>query len=139
MNKLIRILLLSLVMFVSGAVASTPEEQVLFDKEVTALRGDFKEMHFLVPDSHESWEFHGEFRSMGGMHDDITFRALDQSNYVRWFSHYGHKAEAQFEKKKNGKFTFVAKPGETYYFVFDNFFSSVSNKTIHFNLKLVPK
>ena len=114
------------------------EEKILHNQVVTALRGDFKELHFLVP-VEGSWEFQGDFKSAGGMNDDITFHALDQSNYVRWFSHYNHKAEYHVPKTKQGKFSFRAKPGDTYYFVFDNFFSSVSNKKIQFNLKLIAR
>lgn len=117
--------------------ADPPAEKTLLDQEVTVLRGDFKEFHFLVPDDGRTYAFEGEFRCNGGFNDDITFLALTQPAYVRWFSHYDFRAEVKLEKKKEGTFRFEAGPGETYYFVFDNFFSSVSNKKIKFRVKLV--
>ena len=118
--------------------AEPPAEKRLVDQELTVLRGDFKEMHFLVPDAGPKMEFQGSFQCAGGFNDDITFLAMAQDAYVRWFSHYDYRAEVKMEKRKDGTFRFQAKPGETYYFVFDNFFSSVSNKKIRFRLKLAP-
>lgn len=119
--------------------ADSPGEKTLLDQEVTVLRGDFKEFHFLVPDDGRAYSFEGDFRCNGGFNDDITFLAVTQPAYVRWFSHYDYKPELKLEKKKEGTFRFEARPGETYYFVFDNFFSSVSNKRIKVRVNLVSR
>lgn len=125
--------------FLAGCLAAEAQDRILMDQELSVLRGDFKEVHFLVPDELANGEFQGEFKCTGGFNDDITFLALTQAAYVRWFSHYDSKPEVKLEKKKDGTFRFPAKPGETYYFVFDNFFSSVSNKKIKFTVKLLGK
>lgn len=106
-------------------------EKVLFDQEVTVLRSDFKEVHFRVPDeAREPLEFFGRYKTSGGFNDDITFLALTQENYVRWFSQYDHEAIVKQEKKKEGEFRFSVQPGKTYYFVLYNFFSTVTNKKV---------
>src|SRR5262245_36420199 len=70
---------LFLILFSALTLVALAEEKVLMDQEVMVLRGDFKELHFLVPEAGES-EFRGEFKSTGGINDDITFRAMNQAN-----------------------------------------------------------
>ena len=119
-------------------LGAATDEKMLIDQDITVLRGDFKEVHFLMPEEGQ-WVLEGDFKCTGGMNDDITLLALTQPAYVRWFSHYDYKAETKLIKQKEGRFRVDAKPGETYYFVFDNFFSSVSNKKIHIRVKQIPR
>jgi hypothetical protein len=125
-----------LLVFVCLSAAAFAEEKILSDQELTVLRSDFKEYHYLMPDGQANLELRGEFKCTGGFNDDVSVLVVNQENYVRWLSHYDFTAEAKFDKKKEGKFTVPAKHAETYYVVFDNFFSSVSNKKIKFKLKL---
>ncbi len=78
-------------------------------------------------------------RPKGGFNDDITFLAFNQENYVRWFSHYKYDALVKEEKQTGGNFRFAVAPGDTYYFVLYNFFSTVSNKRVRLKIELVPK
>ena len=120
-----------LLVLVCSAVFAQPAGKVLVDQEVTVVRSDFKDFHFRVPDDIEgTWEMRGSYQTSGGFSDDITFMAFDQQNYVRWFSHYKHQAVVKDERKKQGTFSFVVAPGETYYFVLYNFFSTISNINI---------
>ena len=73
------------------------------------------------------------------MNDDINFLAMNQENYVKWYSHYNFTPAVKFDRKMEGKFKFKAESGQTYYFVFDNFFSTVSNKKIKVKIKLIPE
>ncbi|HEY7162093.1 MAG TPA: emp24/gp25L/p24 family protein [Acidobacteriota bacterium] len=106
------------------------------DKEIEVPFGESKEFHFLIPEG--KWQFKGEFKTSGGMNDDITFLAMNQENYVKWYSHYNYTPAVKLERKMEGKFDFKAESGQTYYFVFDNFFSTVSNKKIKLKIELVP-
>lgn len=144
MKNAILILLLS---FCSCLWAQEAEEKIgpqlprtLMDQEVVVVRSDFKDFHFRVPEeAGEGWVIRGMYQTRGGLHDDITFFAFTQENYVRWFSHYKFEALVKDEKKTDGNFQFPVTPGETYYFVLYNFFSSVSNKRVKLKIELVPK
>ena len=113
-------------------------DEIVIDKEFTAIRADYKEVHFLIPEKVVDSDLEGFFTCKGGLNDDINFLALTKDQYVRWYSSYAYKSIVKFEKKKEGKFRFAVVPGETYYFVFDNFFSTVSNKQIKIQVKFVP-
>jgi hypothetical protein len=128
--------LLALFVFASLPLFASPK--VLMDQEIQVLRGDIKQFHFLVPESRAPLKFKGNFKTSGGFNDDINLYVFTQENYVRWYSKYPHKNELRMMKKTEGKFETSAKPGETYYFVFENFFSTISNKKIRFKLELVP-
>jgi hypothetical protein len=108
------------------------------DRELTVIRGDFKEVHYLIPGGVQNARLKGSFTCKGGFYDDINFFVFTKEQYVRWYSHYPYKSLFKLEKKKEGKFEIPAVAGETYYFVFDNFFSTVSNKQVKFQLKILP-
>lgn len=134
-----RILLLcifSILVISHSFAADESHKKVLIDKEIEVPRGESKELHFLVPDG--KWLFKGKFKTSGGMNDDINLLVLNQENYVRWYSKYAHEPALKLEKKQEGKFEIPATSGQTYYFVFDNFFSTVSNKKVKLKLELVP-
>lgn len=123
------------------------EVQVLFDGEIQVPRSDYKEVHFLVPELDEDSgehtadpvEIRGRYEAIGGFNDDITMYIMDQQNYVRWFQQYKFRPELKIEKKKASDFHVTATRGETYYFVFYNFFSTVSNKKVRFKVEIVSK
>jgi hypothetical protein len=127
--------LLIILLFFTSAVFA--DEKVI-DKELTVIRGDYKEVHYLIPENSDPIDLEGSFKAKGGLNDDVSFLVLPKDQYVRWYSNYPHKAIVKFEKKKEGKFRFATTPGETYYFVFDNFFSTVSNKQVKIEVKAVP-
>jgi len=107
------------------------------DKELTVVRGDYKEVHLLIPSDAEDSYLEGSFTCKGGFYDDINFLVLTKDQYVRWYSNYPYKALVKYDKKKEGKFRVPVQPEETYYFVFDNFFSTVSNKNVKVQVKLL--
>jgi hypothetical protein len=111
-------------------------KRVLIDKDIEVPRGEYKELHFLVPEG--KWKFKGRFKTSGGMNDDINLIVLNQENYVRWYSRYTHEPALKLNKKQEGKFEIIAASGQTYYFVFDNFFSTISNKKVKLKIELVP-
>jgi hypothetical protein len=113
-------------------------EETVIDKELTVIRGDYKEVHYLVPENSDPFDLQGSFKAKGGLNDDISFLVLPKDQYVRWYSNYPNKPIVKFEKKKEGTFRITTTPGETYYFVFDNFFSTVSNKQVKIQVKTVP-
>jgi len=112
--------------------------ETVIDREMTVIRGDFKEVHYLVPETARISRLQGSFTCKGGFYDDISFYVFTKDQYVRWYSHYPYKSLFKLEKKKEGKFEIPAVGGETYYFVFDNFFSTVSNKQVKLQVKLIP-
>jgi hypothetical protein len=120
-------------------ISQAEADQTIIDRELTVVRGDYKEVHYLIPDNSAPSKLRGSFTCRGGMNDDVNFLILTKDQYVRWYSHYSHKPILRLEKKKEGKFEIDARPGETYYFVFDNFISSVSNKQVKLQVKLVSK
>ncbi|HEY7159828.1 MAG TPA: hypothetical protein VH815_01150, partial [Acidobacteriota bacterium] len=123
-------ILVVLCMLFSSWLLAEDATKVLLDQEVEVIRADFKEFHFLVPETAGNYRFSGRFKTKGGMNDDISFLVLTQANYVRWFSKYDFQAAVKKEKATEGSFNVEAKAGETYYFVLDNFFSSFSNKKV---------
>lgn len=127
--------LISLFLFSQFAAAG---EKILMDSEVQVVRADFKEVHFRVPeDATGKIEFQVSFSTVGGLNDDITFMAFDQENYVRWFNQWKYKAIIKKEKVKEAEFRFDAETGKTYYFVLNNFFSSVSGKKVTLKIRLI--
>lgn len=131
---------LSLILFFFIASFTIASERILVDQEITVIRGDFKEVHFLIPaGSGERLFLEGKFTAKGGYYDDLTFYILTQQEYVRWYSHRQYEALYKVEKKKEQSFKVEAKQGETYYFVMDNFFSTVSNKKVKILIKLVSE
>ena len=136
MAKRIIFIFLTLLLFEEIAT-SQHRKRILIDKEIEVPRGESKEFHFLVPEGNK-WQFDGSFKTSGGFNDDINLLVMNQQNYVRWYSHYDYDPALKIERKKEGKFTIDAEPGQTYYFVFDNFFSTVSNKKVKVKLELVP-
>ncbi|MCI0413784.1 hypothetical protein L0222_13405 [bacterium] len=133
-NLPIRYLVAALFLFVAFQIEAA---ETIVDRELTVIRGDFKEVHYLVPETTPNSRVKGFFTCKGGFYDDITFYIFTKDQYVRWFSHYPHKSLFKLEKKKEGKFEIPVVAGETYYFVFDNFFSTVSNKQVKIQVKLV--
>jgi emp24/gp25L/p24 family/GOLD len=134
MNRKIEVCFFMLILSAALCFAARTGKLMLND-ELEVKRGAFKEVHFLIPEGGS--EIRGSFKTTGGMNDDITFIVLSQENYVRWLSGYPHKAVHKAEKKKEGKFVIPVKSGDTYYFVMDNFFSSVSNKKVKLRLDLI--
>ena len=118
-------------------VSTEPKGRVLIDKEIAVLRNDITKFHFLVHEN-EKMQFKGSFRTSGGYNDDINLYVLTQQNYVRWYSKYDCEYALRINKKKDASFTVDALPEETYYFVFENFFSTISNKKVKFKLELIP-
>jgi hypothetical protein len=125
------LLLLFVLAFLDQAGAGT-----IIDRELTVIRGDFKEVHYLIPKGTEKTLIKGSFTCKGGLNDDVSFFIFTKDQYVRWYSNYRNKPIFKLEKKKEGRFEFAAQPDETYYFVFDNFFSTVSNKQVKLQVKL---
>jgi hypothetical protein len=136
MIKKICITLFAFVLFVP-LVNTQPTARVLIDKEIEVPRNDTTEFHFLVRES-EKMQFKGSFKTSGGFNDDINLYVLTQQNYVKWYSKYPCDYALRINKKKEDRFTVDAIPGETYYFVFENFFSTVSNKKVKVKLELLP-
>jgi hypothetical protein len=131
-----RNIVICLILVVSCQLQAAPE--TVIDRELTVIRGDFKEIHHLIPDAVQKGKLKGSFTCRGGFYDDINFFIFTKDQYVRWYSNYPHKSLFKMEKKKEGKFEVPVVAGETYYFVFDNFFSTVSNKQVKLQVKLLP-
>jgi hypothetical protein len=113
------------------------ESQKIIDKEMTVLRGDFKEVHYLIRPENAGDKIQGSFTCKGGFYDDVNFYVFTKDQYVRWYSNYSNNPIVKLEKKKEGKFEFSVQPEETYYFVFDNFFSTISNKQVKLQVHLL--
>ena len=129
-----------LILCICPCVFAGPQARTLLDQSVVVVRSDSKDFHFRIPDELEGeWVIRGMYQTKGGFNDDITFLALTQENYVRWFSHYKFQAIVDDEKKKDGTFKFAVTPGGTYYFVLYNFFSTISNKHVKLKIELAPK
>ena len=130
----VRGLLLTLLLY-----SSVHAGEILIDKEFTVPRGDYKEIHYLIPeDQGKSFQLDGHFTCRGGFNDDVSFLVLTKDQFVLWYTGHRHKPLFKLEKKTEGKFSVSAKPGETYYFVFDNFFSTVSHKQVKLQVRLNP-
>jgi hypothetical protein len=109
----------------------------IINKELTVPRGDYKELHYLIPsETKQNAKAEGLFTCKGGFNDDINFFVFTKAQYVRWLNGYSNQPLVKFEKKKEGKFNIPVMAEETYYFVFDNFFSSVSHKKVKLQVRL---
>jgi hypothetical protein len=136
-NPAIRYLIAALSLFVAFQIKAASE--TVIDRELTVIRGDFKEVHYLIPETVSRAKLKGSFTCKGGFYDDVNFFVFTKDQYVRWYSHYPHKSLFKLEKKKEGKFEISVAGGETYYLVFDNFFSTVSNKQVKLKVKLLSE
>ncbi len=125
--------------FFMAAFALQTGADTIIDRDLTVIRGDFKEVHYLIPPGAENAKLQGSFTAKGGFYDDINFFVFTKDQYVRWYSNYSNKPIFKLEKKKEGKFEVPVVVGETYYFVLDNFFSTVSNKQVKIQVQLVPR
>ena len=112
-------------------------DENIIDSELTVIRGDYKEVHYLVRDKSKDVRLQGTFTAKGGLNDDINFLIFTKDQFVRWYSNYSNKPILKLERKKEGKFDIPVVADETYYFVFDNFFSTVSNKQVKIQIKLI--
>jgi hypothetical protein len=137
MNPRFFSIILTAFFVISGLAHFCFAEEIAIDKELTVIRGDYKEAHLLIPKDTQSGYMEGSFTCKGGLNDDVIFLVVTKDQYVRWYSSYPYKALVKFDKKKEGKFRVPVEPEETYYFVFDNFFSTVSNKDVKLQVKLV--
>ena len=135
-ERVLRHITLCLILLLAFQLEAAPETAI--NRELTVLRGDFKEVHYLIPDAVPKGKLTGSFTCKGGLNDDINFFVFTKDQYVRWYSNYPRKNLFKLEKKKEGKFEIPVVAGETYYFVFDNFFSTVSNKQVKIQVKLLP-
>lgn len=75
-------------------------------------------------------KFRGNFSAQGGFGDDVKFYVFDKQNFIKW--QRGHK---NTPLDKSGKihtydFEFPINASGTYYLVFDNKFSIVSDKIV---------
>jgi hypothetical protein len=138
MNPRLKSLVFTICVLIFCFLTSVFAEETSIDKELTVIRGDYKEVHLLVPKDTENGYLEGSFTCKGGLNDDVIFLVLTKDQYVRWYSSYPYKALVKYDKKKEGKFRVPVEAEETYYFVFDNFFSTVSNKDVKIQVKLVP-
>jgi hypothetical protein len=109
---------------------------LIINQELTVLRGDYKEVHYLIPRGKLNGKIQGNFTCRGGFNDDVNFLLFTKEQYVRWLSGHSNKPLTKLDKKKEGKFNISVQPEETYYFVFDNFFSSVSHKKVKLQVRL---
>jgi hypothetical protein len=135
-ERMLRHIALYLILVLAFQVEAGPE--LVIDRELTVIRGDFKEVHYLIPETAKQAKLQGSFTCKGGFYDDVNFFVFTKDQYVRWYSNYPRKSLFKLEKKKEGKFEIPVAVGETYYFVFDNFFSTVSNKQVKIQVKLLP-
>ena len=135
-ERVLRHIALCLILVLAFQIEAGPE--LVIDRELTVIRGDFKEVHYLLPEKTQQAKLQGSFTCKGGFYDDINFFVFTKDQYVRWYSNYTYKSIFKLEKKKQGKFEIPVSAGETYYFVFDNFFSTVSNKQVKIQVKLFP-
>jgi hypothetical protein len=135
-DRILAHIALCMILVVALQIEAGPE--LVIDRELTVIRGDFKEVHYLIPETTQRAKLQGSFTCKGGFYDDINFFVFTKDQYVRWYSHYPYKSVFKLEKKKEGKFEIPVAAGETYYFVFDNFFSTVSNKQVKIQVKLLP-
>jgi hypothetical protein len=132
-EEILRNIAICLILVVAFQLEASPD--TVIDRELTVIRGDFKEFHYLIPETVPKGKLKGYFTCKGGFYDDISFFIFTKDQYVRWYSHYPHKSLFKLEKKKEGKFEIPVVSGETYYFVFDNFFSTISNKQVKIQVK----
>jgi hypothetical protein len=135
-ERILKYIAICLILVVAFQMEARPESVI--DRELTVIRGDFKEVHYLIPGGVQNGKLKGSFTCKGGFYDDVNFFVFTKDQYVRWYSHYPYKSLFKVEKKKEGSFEISVVAGETYYFVFDNFFSTVSNKQVKIQVKLLP-
>jgi hypothetical protein len=101
---------------------------------------------FVVEPGHYNWNkfdvpedgarVQGRFRAQGGSGNDIIVLILDEDGFENWRN--GHTVNAYYN---SGKVTVgtvnTTLSGGSYYVIFSNSFSSVSNKAVTSNIDLV--
>ncbi len=113
------------------------KQETLIDDQIFAVDpGEFVDAHFtitLTSDVRDVW-LSGDFVAAGGSGDDIKAYLFDATNYGRF--HDGLTAAALYASGQvhSGDFDVEIESGGTYYLVFDNRFSVVTQKAVNVNL-----
>jgi hypothetical protein len=77
----------------------------------------------------------GHFKAEGGSGNDIKVFILDEDGFANWQNKHSAKMYYDSGKVTAGKIDVRLKPG-TYYLVFDNTFSVLSNKAITSDIQI---
>lgn len=115
------------------AGSSVPREQVLLNEVVSVQAHTERHYSFTL---NRGALLRGDFRAFGGTGNDIIVLVMNADSYVNWSN--GHKVNPLYDSGQVtvGNISVNLSPG-TYYVVFDNSFSVVTNKSVEAHLKLV--
>ena len=130
-------LLLLLCVFPSGCVRTLKSIKDLAAPPVALTPSSFtigaesKQFQFRSSGQH----VFGHFKAEGGSRNDIRVSIFDQDGFANWQNDHIVKTYYDSGKVTTGKIDVRLKPG-TYYLVFDNRFSGVSNKAITSDIQI---
>src|SRR5688572_9662199 len=66
-------LFLIALLIVSIAFETGAAPETIIDRELTVIRGDYKEVHYLIPKGTTNARIQGSFTCKGGLNDDVSF------------------------------------------------------------------
>lgn len=122
MKKLL--LLTGLVLLLSAPVFA---QKVIAEKAFTVAAGGYTTMSPLT--MKEPFTIKGRFRAQGGSRNDVEMFVFDADGYENWVN--GNQARVYYQSGKVTVTNFeVRLPAGTFYIVFNNRFSVVSNKAV---------
>jgi hypothetical protein len=81
-DSMLRNIAICLILVVAFQMEAAPESVI--DRELTVIRGDFKEVHYLIPETVRNAKLKGSFKCKGGFYDDVNFFVFTKDQYVRW-------------------------------------------------------
>lgn len=96
---------------------------------ITVRAGSHRAYYVSVTSGMENARIIGTFTASGGSGNDIIVYVMDETNYINWKN--GHQAYCYYNSGKvtTGSFTVYLSPG-TYYVIYDNTFSIISDKEV---------
>jgi hypothetical protein len=125
-------LILIAVVSISG-IANPFERAVIVNTAFTVKAGDAKYWNFRTGSSGANVV--GRFRAEGGSGNDIKCLILDADSFENWRN--GHRVRTYYNSEKITVANInVTLPEGNYVLVFDNTFSSVSNKAVTANVEM---
>jgi hypothetical protein len=114
---------------------TSPQRQVLVDNVVSVpAHGSTPYKFTLTRDALVT----GNFRAFGGTGNDVAVLVMDADSYVNWMN--GHQVKAYYNSGQEtvGSLSVMLSP-RTYYLVFDNHFSAVTDKSVEAHVDLVAR
>lgn len=119
-----------------GGILPSSHTENIVNGLVTVNAGAYEDYQFVVPSGASSIQVSGSFTASGGSGNDIKVYIMDSINFINWQN--GHSANTYYNSGQVTTSTISATlpSSGTYYLVYDNTFSIISQKNVNTQVNL---